>query len=67
MTSAQPKLALTRLSTAIISFPKNSDQHSIVTHLDTLSKKVRQLQSNYEKISSECDALKQAILRETFE
>lgn len=67
MTSAQPKLALTRLSTATISFPKTSEQHSIVTHLDTISEKIRQLQSNYEKISSECDALKQAILRDTFE
>lgn len=47
--------------------PSLTDQHSIVAHLDTLSEKVRQLQSNYEKISSECDALKQAILRDTFE
>ncbi len=50
-----------------ISFPSRTDQQTIVTHLDTLSEKVRQLQSNYEKISSECDALKQAILRDTFE
>lgn len=55
------------LEKAPISLPPLSDQHSIVTHLDTLSEKVRQLQSNYEKISSECDALKQAILRDTFE
>lgn len=50
-----------------VHMPDYSIQHSVVTHLDTLSEKVRQLQSNYEKISSECDALKQAILRDTFE
>lgn len=50
-----------------LTVPPLADQHSIVTHLDTLSEKVRLLQSNYEKISSECDALKQAILRDTFE
>lgn len=50
-----------------LTVPPLEVQQSIVTHLDTLSEKVRQLQSNYEKISSECDALKQAILRDTFE
>lgn len=65
--AAQPKLNQKKLNSIPIWLPSLSDQHSIVTHLDTLSEKVRQLQSNYEKISSECDALKQAILRDTFE
>ena len=30
-------------------------------------KKVDRLQANYEKISQECDALKQAILKQVFE
>lgn len=65
--AAQPKLNQKKLNSIPLWLPSLSDQHSIVTHLDTLSEKVRQLQSNYEKISSECDALRQAILRETFE
>lgn len=63
-----PNLHLGEIKQVIVTYPKNKEiQRSIVTYLDTLSEKVRQLQSNYEKISSECDALKQAILRETFE
>ena len=35
--------------------------------LDSLKSKVDRLQANYDKISQECDALKQAILRQVFE
>jgi len=38
-----------------------------VATLDSLKSKVDLLQSNFEKISQECDALKQAILRQVFE
>ena len=65
--SAQPKLALTRLSDIIITFPPLSEQQSIVATLDSLKSKVDRLQENYDKISQECDALKQAILRKVFE
>lgn len=65
--SAQPKLALTRLSDIIITYPPLSEQQSIVATLDSLKSKVDRLQSNFEKISQECDALKQAILRQVFE
>ena len=34
---------------------------------DSLKSKVDRLQENYNKISQECDALKQAILRQVFE
>ena len=50
-----------------ISYPSISEQQSIVTTLDSLKSKVDRLQANYEKISQECDALKQAILRQVFE
>lgn len=50
------------------SYPKTlPEQQAIVAHLDTLSSKVNQLQDNYNKILRECDALKQALLREIFE
>lgn len=51
-----------------ISYPKmKKDQVVLVTHLDSLSQKVNELQQNYNIILAECDALKQAILKETFE
>ena len=50
-----------------ISYPPHSEQQSIVTTLDSLKSKVDRLQENYDKISKECDALKQAILRQVFE
>ena len=65
--SAQPKLALTRLADILIAFPPFSEQQSIVETLDSLKSKVDRLQENYNKISQECDALKQAILRQVFE
>lgn len=64
--SAQPKLALTRLAIVELAYPSLSEQQSIVTHLDTLSAKVTQLQQNLEKIKTECDALKQALLKQVF-
>ena len=47
--------------------PSLSEQQSIVDTLDSLKSKVVKLQENYDKISQECDALKQAILRQVFE
>ncbi len=51
----------------IINCPPLSEQQSIVETPDSLKSKVDRLQENYEKISQECDALKQAILRQVFE
>ena len=47
--------------------PPLSEQQSIVETLDSLKSKVDRLQENYDKISQECDALKQTILRQVFE
>ena len=55
------------IENAIVVFPPLSDQHSIVTRLDALSSQVRQLEENCRKTLAECDALKQAMLREVFE
>ena len=65
--SAQPKLALTRLAEILIAYPSIAEQQNIVATLDSLKSKVDKLQENYNKISLECDALKQAILRQVFE
>ena len=50
-----------------IGIPTIFIQQSIVTTLDSLKSKVDRLQENYDNISQECDALKQAILRQVFE
>ena len=50
-----------------IAYPSLSEQQSIVATLDSLKSKVDRLQANYDKISQECDAMKQAILRQVFE
>ena len=65
--SAQPKLALTRLADILIAYPSITEQQNIVITLDSLKSKVYRLQENFDKISQECDALKQAILRQVFE
>ena len=55
------------IEAAHVSFPSLPEQQSIVATLDSLKSKVDHLQANYEKISQECDALKQALLRQVFE
>ena len=65
--AAQRTVSLNSLRNFTINFPPLSEQQSIVETLDSLKSKVDRLQENYEKISQECDALKQAILRQVFE
>ncbi len=55
------------LSKIFLTYPSPSEQQSIVATLDSLKSKVDRLQANFEKISQECDALKQALLRKVFE
>ena len=55
------------LSKILLTYPLLSEQQSIVETLDSLKSKVDRLQANYDKISQECNALKQAILRQVFE
>lgn len=47
--------------------PPLSTQKRIVSHLDKLSSNVKQMEEKYQKIVEECDALKQAMLRDVFE
>ena len=50
-----------------IAFPSLPTQQRIVAHLDALSENVRKYEEIQTKTLAECDALKQAILREVFE
>ena len=48
-------------------FPSIDTQKQIVSHLDKLSSKVQAIEEKYQKMVEECDALKQAMLRDVFE
>ncbi len=50
-----------------LSLPPLPVQQQIVSRLDALSEKVRELEEAQKKVIAECDALKQALLREVFE
>ena len=63
----QANISANNIQKIHINFPILSEQQSIVDTLDTLKSKVDRLQENFDKISQECDALKQAILRQVFE
>lgn len=55
------------LKAITIPLPPLAIQHSIVSHLDSLSSTIRKLEELQQKTLTECDALKQAMLREVFE
>jgi type I restriction enzyme S subunit len=64
---AQPNISQQKIKKVEIPIYSITEQQSIVVTLDSLKSKVDRLQENYDKISQECDALKQAILRKIFE
>lgn len=49
-----------------IPIPPLSEQQAIVTHLDTLSEKLKTVEEKQKAVMAECDAMKQALLREVF-
>lgn len=55
------------LDDVIVNIPPLSAQHSIVSRLDALSANIKKLEKLQQKTLAECDALKQAMLREVFE
>jgi type I restriction enzyme S subunit len=65
--AAQPNISAKLYNDYKVSYPPLSEQQTIVTTLDSLKSKVDRLQENYDKMSKECDILKQAILRQVFE
>ena len=65
--AAITRVTLVKIKGFTIPLPPLSEQQSIVATLDSLKSKVYNLQENCDKISLECDALKQAILRQVFE
>lgn len=62
-----PSLTQQVVTSVEIPVPPLSAQHAIVSHLDSLSSTIRKLEELQQKTLVECDALKQAMLREVFE
>ena len=60
-------IPMKELNKIVLPIPPLSEQQSIVSFLDSLNEKLNTLQQNYSRICDECDALKQAILRQVFE
>ncbi len=65
--AAQKGIYLKQLAAYKVIIPHLSEQQTIVNTLDSIKSKVDHLQENFYKISQECDAMKQAILRQVFE
>ena len=65
--AAQPNISAKKYNLLPVKFPPLSAQQQIVSRLDALSEKVRELEETQKKVIAECDALKQALLREVFE
>lgn len=65
--AGMPKVNRQALFAYKCKIPSLADQQAIVTRLDALSSQVRNLEKNCRKTLAECDALKQAMLREVFE
>lgn len=64
---AQPNISQEKIKRVLIPTIPLPTQHLIVTHLDSLSSHIRALEEKLKKMKDECDALKQAMLREVFE
>ena len=65
--SGRVRTSLTKLRNCKLHIPSLPDQQLIVSHLDSLSSTIRKLEELQQKTLTECDALKQAMLREVFE
>lgn len=64
---AQPNISQIKIKNVLIPLLSKEEQQTIVETLDNIKSKVDHLKENFDKISKECDALKQAILKQVFE
>lgn len=65
--AAQPNISAKKYNELSINYPSLSKQQQIVERLDALSEQVKELEAIATKTATECDALKQALLRQVFE
>ena len=63
-----PNLHLREIKQVIITYPEDKkEQEKVTAEIEEMDSAVNRLQENFDKISKECDALKQAILKQVFE
>ncbi|MDO4985944.1 MAG: restriction endonuclease subunit S [Prevotella sp.] len=65
--TAQKNINLEVLNNIVMQIPPLAEQQRIVERLDALSENIRKYEEIQRQIISECDALKQALLRKVFE
>lgn len=65
--SGRVRTSLTKLKVCSLWLPPLSEQQRIVDELDELSENVREIEALNNKLKAECDAMKQALLRQVFE
>ena len=65
--TARANLSLENIGSLKIGVPSLAEQQRIVERLDALSENIRKYEEIQRQIISECDALKQALLRKVFE
>ena len=65
--AAMPAISFGLIDGIIIPLPSLAEQQRIVERLDALSANIRKYEEIQRQIISECDALKQALLRKVFE
>ena len=65
--TAIPTFSQAKLGTVPIYLPSEIEQEQIVSYLNSLNNHVRELEEISRKTAAECDALKQALLRQIFE
>ena len=65
--AAMPAISFGLIDGIIIPLPPLAEQQRIVERLDALSENIRKYEEIQRQIISECDALKQALLRKVFE
>ena len=64
---AQPNISQEKIKRVSIPVIPVGEQQTIISHLDALSANIKKLEEVQRKTLVECDALKQAMLREVFE
>ncbi len=65
--TAIPTFSQAKLGTVPIYLPSEIEQEQIVSYLNSLNNHVRELEEISRKTAAECDAMKQALLRQIFE
>lgn len=55
------------IENSIVVFPSMPNQKQIASNLDSISRRVKELEEISRKTAADCDALKQALLRQIFE